>query len=127
MIATNHQYRIDYQILVDCYDELEAGMGWTAYLLDNMQCPFEASYTGKSKVLSIAPEQTMTVLSLVNSEYDGDEDYEYFMAQVEVEIGDALYEVPLENIKVTSGTLATQQAVADWQYFINLSWEDAVV
>jgi len=128
VIESNHQYRIDYEILVDCYDDYEAGMGWTAYLLDTIQCPFEATYTGHSKTskLSIPPEQAVTVLSLINSEYDSQEDYEYFMAKVEVEVGDTLYELPLSDITITSATQSTEQAVADWQYFINLSWVDEV-
>ena len=41
------------------------------------------------------------------------------MAMVEVEIGDALYEVPLEDLKIIDADKKTQQAVADWQYYIN--------
>jgi len=116
MIDTNHQHRINYKILVDCYDTYEQGQGWTLYLLDNISCPFKAEYRGNSK-LSIKPNQTMTVLELVNSVYSSEEDLEHFMAKVEVEIADVLYEVPLDDLIIVEADIKTQQAVADWQFY----------
>jgi len=119
MIDTKHQYRIDYKILVDCYDEYEQGQGWTLYLVDNITCPFTAEYSGTSK-LSIAPNTLITVLELMNSEYDSEEDFEYFMAMVEAEIGDVIYEIPLADLKIVEANEKTEQAVEDWKYYINL-------
>jgi len=118
MIDINHQYRIDYKILADCYDEYEQGQGWTLYLVDNITCPFTAEYTGNSK-LSITPNTLITVLELLNSEYDSEEDFECFMAMVEAEIGDVIYEIPLADLKVVAADTKTEQAVEDWKYFIN--------
>jgi len=118
MIDTNHQHRVNSKILVDCYDAYQQGQGWTLYLLDNISCPFTAEYSGNSK-LSIKPNQTMTVLELVNSVYASEEDLECFMARVEVEIGDVLYEVPLEDLNTIDADKKTQQAIADWQFYIN--------
>jgi len=116
MIDTNHQHRINYKILVNCYDAYEQGQSWTLYLLDNIACPFKAEYRGNSK-LSIKANQSMTVLELVNSVYASEEDLECFMAKVEVEIEDVLYEVPLEDLKIVDADIKTQQAVADWQFY----------
>jgi hypothetical protein len=118
MLESNHQDRIDYKILADCYNDYEQGQAWTLYLLDNMDCPFEAIYTGQSK-LSIALQQEITVLALINSIHDSEEEFECFFAKVEVEVGDTLYEVPLSDLNILSADLRTQQAVADWQYFSN--------
>lgn len=117
MIDTNHQYRIAYKILLDCYGEYEQGQGWTIYLLDTMKFPFQAEYTGNSK-LSIKENQLMTVLELVNSVYASEEELEYFIAMVEVEIGDVLYEVPLADLKMIDADKNTAQAIADWHYHI---------
>ncbi|MBE0470314.1 MAG: hypothetical protein IBX55_12510 [Methyloprofundus sp.] len=118
MIDTNHQDRINYQILADCYDEYEQGQAWTLYLVDNITCPFTAKYTGSSK-LSITANILVTVLELMNSEYDSEEDFECFMAMVEVEVGDVIYEIPLADLKVVEANEKTEQAVADWKYYIN--------
>jgi len=118
MIDTNHQHRINYKILVDCYDKYEQGQAWTLYLLDNISCPFKAEYKGNSK-LSIKANQTMTVLELVNSVYASEDDLECFMAKVEVEIADVFYEVPLDDLKIIDANKKTLQAVADWQFYIN--------
>jgi len=118
MIDTNHQHRINSKILSDCYDAYQQGQGWTLYLLDNIACPFQAEYKGNSK-LSIKPNQTMTVLELVNSVYASEDDLECFMAKVEVEIAGVFYEVPLEDLKIIEADKDTQQAVADWQFYIN--------
>mgnify|MGYP000055235187 CR=1 FL=1 len=118
MIDTSHQYRIDYKILADCYDEYQQGQGWTLYLVDNITCPFKAEYTGTSK-LSIVSNTIVTVLELMNSEYDSEEDFECFMAMVEVEVDDVIYEIPLADLKIIQASEKTKQAVADWQYYIN--------
>ena len=36
MIDKDYQHRIDYEIVVDCYDEYEQAMGWIIYLSDNI-------------------------------------------------------------------------------------------
>ncbi len=118
MINTNHQDRIDYKILVDCYDEYQQGQAWTLYLVDHITCPFTAEYTGNSKI-SIAPNTIINVLELMNSEYDSEEDFECFMAMVEVEVGDVIYEIPLADLKVVVADTKTEQAVEDWKYYIN--------
>jgi hypothetical protein len=35
---------IDYEIIVDCYDEAECRIGWANYLIDHINYPFEAEY-----------------------------------------------------------------------------------
>jgi len=117
VIETNHQYRINYKILVDCYDEYEAGQGWTLYLLDNITCPFVAEYTGQSQ-LSIKPNTLLTVLELINSEYDSEEDFECFMAMVEATVEDVIYEIPLADLKIVEANDKTRQAVDDWIFYI---------
>ncbi len=38
------RHGIDYEIIVDCYDEYEQSMGWIIYLIENLKTPFKARY-----------------------------------------------------------------------------------
>ncbi|NOQ63513.1 MAG: hypothetical protein GQ582_03260 [Methyloprofundus sp.] len=116
-IDNNHQYRIDYKILLDCYDAYEQGQAWTLYLLDNINFPFSAEYIGNSKI-SLTAKQAINALELVNSEYASDEDLEFFIALVEVEVGDILYEIPLEDLQPLTADKVSRQAIEDWRFYI---------
>ena len=118
MIDTNHQHRIDYEILVDCYDEYEQAIGWTIYLLENIECPFQAQYIGELE-LPVYPNEYFTVLCITNSEHDDLEDLEYFEAWVEIDVGHNVYEIPLADLKTIDASDKTVQAVEDWKYYIN--------
>ena len=36
------QHKIDYEIIVDCYDEYEVSMGWYYYMEETLKFPFKA-------------------------------------------------------------------------------------
>ena len=40
------EHRIDYEAVVDAYDEIERAMGWYYYLEGKITFPFEAICTG---------------------------------------------------------------------------------
>jgi len=40
---------ITYEVVVDCYSEEEANMGWAIYMEENISYPFEAEYQVKKK------------------------------------------------------------------------------
>ena len=41
------EHRIDFEVIVDCYDEYEQAMGWETYLGDKLDFPFKAKRLGK--------------------------------------------------------------------------------
>lgn len=41
MTKKERQYKIDYEIIVDCYEDHEVNMGWYSYLEDNLKFPFQ--------------------------------------------------------------------------------------
>lgn len=43
------EYKIDYEIIVDCYDEFEQSAGWYCYMTDTLQFPFTATGIFKMK------------------------------------------------------------------------------
>ncbi len=36
------KYKIDYEIIVDCYDEYEVSMGWYYFMEEKLEFPFTA-------------------------------------------------------------------------------------
>ena len=104
------EQRIDYEIVVDCYDEYEVAMGWFTYLDENLPFPFQATYHPDGE----NPRQVM-VLAL---EYDED-DLESEPLAFDVEIDDdgetwAL----LEDITPPDSLPDALRAVEDWRYWL---------
>lgn len=102
--------RIDFEIVVDAYNETERAMGWYCYLQDCLQMPFAAIRRSaqstptpeglKVEVLEMAPEDDC-------------------MAEIHVLIkqGDLQLIVPLGQLECQSANEETCQAVADWHYW----------
>jgi hypothetical protein len=106
------EHRIDYEIVVDCYDEYEVAMGWQAYLEDNLPFPFQATYHPDDE----EPRQ-VTVLAL---EYDEDELEDSGLAfdvEIEEEDGEEGW-VLLEDITPPKSLPDALQAVEDWRYWL---------
>ncbi|MDM8566965.1 calcium-binding protein [Candidatus Halobeggiatoa sp. HSG11] len=105
--------RIDYEIIVDCYDEHEQGMGWITYLEENMEFPFKARIIEKSRVSALKVDDIIKVIGI-----DIDVEPEHFHhAEVEVEKDDRQYFVPLSNIKGIDADEETEQAINDWHFW----------
>jgi hypothetical protein len=43
MTKKQMQHKIDYEIIVDCYDEIEQSAGWHIYMEENIEFPFKAT------------------------------------------------------------------------------------
>lgn len=124
MNKKDHKHRIDYEIIVDCYDEHEQKMGWIIYLTENMSFPFKAEYTGISQSF-LKTGDIVKVIGLFDLEnmddFEGDdENYEEenFNALVEIEISGNSYDIPLEEIKSIDANKKTKQAIEDWCFWV---------
>ena len=104
------EYRIDFEIIVDCYDEEEVKMGWFSYMEDNLNFPFQAEAPIKKrkgeKVI-----QKVEVLELTS-----DEDFGSDM-KVGVSYNEDVFEVPLLSLTKISADESTIQAIEDWRYW----------
>lgn len=105
--------RIDYEIVVDAYDEEERRMGWYYYLQDNLNFPFSAKWLkGKN------PEgRDVTVIDLSSID-----DYSHDMF-VEVEYEEDQYSARLKDIQPLDVNEATQTAIEDWKYWLERGYE----
>lgn len=115
MIDTNHQKRIDYEIIVDCYDDYEQVMGWCTYLEDNIQLPFQAKYVKNLGITSLMLGTIVEVIAI-----DIDEEVEYineFEVMIEAKFKNKVYSLPLSAIKAVHSDQETKQAIMDWHYW----------
>lgn len=109
--------RITMEIVVDAYGPEEQAMGWYYYLEDTMQFPFTAICINQRR---ISPLKAGTAVEVVGMAPEDECEREMF-----VEIGwegDTLA-VPLIQLEAPEADAQTQQAIADWHYWVNQGYE----
>jgi Calcium binding len=104
--------RITMEIVVDCYDESEQMMGWYYYLDDTMLFPFTAVCTSKRRSSPIKEGAIVEVIGMAPGD---DCEREMF---VEIAWDDDTLTVPLSQLEAPDADAKTQQAIADWHYWI---------
>ena len=58
------EQRIDYEIVVDCYDSEEVAMGWYYYLEDHLAFPFVATCKKALKASPLKKAEEVTVTGM---------------------------------------------------------------
>ena len=114
----SREHRIDMEIIVDAYNAEEQAMGWYYYLDDKLNFPFKAKWLtrgGASKnqeveVLEMSPEDDCQKEMLVEVLYR------------ENTVED-VFSVPLYNIEPVEADDETQEAIADWHYWVDMGYE----
>lgn len=108
--------RIEYEVIVDCYDEYEMAMGWFYYLNDNLKFPFKASIVGDIKIDSLQEGDSIIVTEFINSSKDDVSMYN-FLPTVWIEKGEHIYDIPLVNVKSVDCDDDTFNTIEDWRYW----------
>lgn len=115
------EYRITYEIIVDCYDEYEVSMGWYTYLLDHLNFPLKAQWTNANSLEGLTEQkssrtQTVRVIGMSDSD-DCPTDM-----LVDIEYGDGsqtdIIAVPLSELQLADGDEDSIRAFEDWQYWL---------
>lgn len=109
--------RITMEIVVDAYGPEEQSMGWYYYLQDTMQFPFTANCINKRRISPLKDGQTVEVVGMAPED---ECDREMFV-EIDWE-GDTLA-VPLIQLESPEADEETQQAIADWHYWVNQGYE----
>lgn len=109
--------RIAMKIVVDAYGPEEEAMGWYYYLQDTMQFPFTATRILQRRITPVQEDPPVTVVGMAS---EGECEQEMFV-EIESE-GDTLA-VPLIQIEAPEADAETQQAIADWHYWVNQGYE----
>jgi hypothetical protein len=105
------EYRIDMEIVVDCYGEDERAMGWYCYLQDRLTFPFLARCIARRAISPLKVGDEVEVLEMAPEE---ECEREMFVIMRWEREGLA---VPLSQLEVIHAGDETEEAVDDWVYW----------
>ena len=113
MTEAEIQKIIDYEVVVDCYDDDEVHMGWYYFMAESLKFPFRAETTIKKRN---GKTEECTV-DVVEDATDG----ERFKCQayyVNVDYEGVLMKVEIADLKPINASDETLKAITVWKYFI---------
>ena len=108
--------RIMMEVVVDAYDEMERAMGWYYYLEDRLKFPFAAKW------LTVSGNNEEVLVVGMPSEDECEEDMLVEVAYQEDGIED-VFTLSLREIQPLVKDTATQEAIADWHYWLARGYE----
>jgi hypothetical protein len=104
--------RIEMRIIVDAYTQDEQAMGWHIYLEETMDFPFEARCIDEQEVSPLKEGETVRVIGKPSPEPSLRQQF------VTIEWNDREFGVPLSQLEPIEASDDTEQAVADWHYWL---------
>ncbi len=113
----DREERITMEIVVDAYGPEEQAMGWYYYLEDTLQFPFAAICISKRRISPLKKSATVEVVGMAP---ENECEREMF---VEIEWDNDVLAVPLIQLDAPDADEETQQAIADWHYWVNQGYE----
>ncbi|ABA23273.1 conserved hypothetical protein [Trichormus variabilis ATCC 29413] len=112
----NRENRIETEIVVDAEDKEERAMGWYYYLDDTLEFPFMGKWKKKSRKTSTIEEKPVEVLGMA-PEDDCLKDMYVEVAYIGGKEDD-IYTAKLSDIEAIDVDDDTQEAIADWLYWL---------
>jgi hypothetical protein len=109
--------RIHMEIIVDAYGPEERAMGWYNYLADILQFPFSARCVALRVNSPLEPGDEVEVVDIAP-----EEEFEHEMF-VMIRWKSRQLAVPLMQLEGSDVDEETQQAIEDWQYWVNRGYE----
>ncbi len=105
--------RITMEIIVDAYNSEEQAMGWYSYLERTLQFPFTARCVAHQALSPLEPGDEVEVVGMAPVE-ECDHDMLVTILWNAYEL-----DVPLIELQGVDVDEQTQQAIEDWQYWVN--------
>lgn len=105
--------RIKTRVIVDTYSPEEAAWGWYAYLDDTMEFPFEARCVTEREESPLEEGETIRVVGMSPT------DPTLSQMFVTIEWMSRKLGVPLEQLEPVEASRNTEQAIGDWQYWLD--------
>ncbi|MEO1149120.1 MAG: calcium-binding protein [Cyanobacteria bacterium J06638_22] len=109
--------RITMEIVVDAYGPEEQAMGWYCYLQETMVFPFTGTCITKRRSSPIKVGKTVEVLDMAPAEECESEMF------VEIKWDEDTLDVPLSQLEAPETDEETQEAIADWHYWVERGYE----
>lgn len=106
------EHRIYDEIVVDVYNEQERALGWHCYLQDQLQFPFAGTCIARRATSPLKVGDKVDVLGLADEDECGHEVF------VTIRWEKDELAVPLMQLRPVQVDEDTEQAVADWHYWV---------
>ncbi|WP_394992331.1 calcium-binding protein [Emticicia sp.] len=113
LTPTQIKYKIDYEIVVDCYDDFEVSMGWFTTMDDDLEFPFEATAKFEKRDGTIEFKQ-VTIVGL-----DADEQ-SFRGSDFKLKMADGEYIKPIAYSKLSKidASEQTMELLQCWDYWL---------
>ena len=105
------------EIVVDAYDENERALGWYYYLEDKLAFPFKAKCVAPREISPLKRGEEVDVVGMPSQD---ECEREIF---VTIEWEKRTFAVPLSQLKGVHVDKETQEAIADWHYWVQQGYE----
>lgn len=109
----DREERIKMEIIVDTYSPEEQAMGWHAYLDDTLDFPFEARCLTEREESPLKEDETVRVVGMPTTEPTPRQQF------VTIEWKNRELGVPLKQLEPVDASSTTEQAIADWHYWLD--------
>ena len=109
--------RIHNEIIVDAYDSEEQAMGWYTYLSDTLQFPFSARCIVRRVISPLEKGEEVEVVGIA-PEQECQHDMFVLIQWKPHQLA-----VPLMQLEGIGMDEETQQAIEDWQYWVNQGYK----
>lgn len=108
------EHRIDYEIIIDCYDEIEQMLGWWYYLDNTLEFPFTAKCIENRSISPLKISEIVEVIAMGALEDCGSDMF------VIVKLCGREFGVPIAQLEPAKSYVKAKQAFEDWQYWSQL-------
>jgi hypothetical protein len=109
--------RIDMEIVVDAYNEVERAMGWYYYLQEGLKFPFKARCIKKRATSPLKIGEIVEVIGM------GKEDDCINDMYVNIKWDVDFLSVPLSQLEGLKPNKKNKQVMEDWQYWIKRGYQ----
>lgn len=111
------EHRIAMEAIVDAYGPEEQAVGWYYYLEDKIQFPFEARCIEIRRISPLREGEQVKVTQMAPADECMREMF------VEIEWQGRTFGVPLAQLQPLDVDEDTQEAIADWHYWVARGYE----
>lgn len=115
MTAEEIRYEIDYEIIVDCYDDYEVNMGWYYFFEEALEFPFEAEINIKTR----SGKTNLTKVDVLGiATEDGDfNDIREISLEVSLKGSEIILDVGISKLKNLKGSRAVKEVFEIWDFW----------
>lgn len=106
------EHRIDFEAVVDAYDESERAIGWYYYLGDQLAFPFKAKCIAERATSPLRVGEVVEVTDMAPAD-----DCEHDMF-VEIQWQDRSLAVPLSQLEGIAVDDGAEEVIGDWHYWV---------